>query len=301
MAEYCLSCCSTVDLTKEQLEERKIRYINFHYSLDGEDLRDDMWQTMSPNEMYQRMLAGAEAKTSQVNVEEYVEHFESILREGKDVLHLTLSSGISGTLNSANIAREEVAERYPERKIYIVDSLAACSGGGLLINKLADLRDEGLGIEEVYQWAESHKLECNHWFFSSDLTFFVRGGRVSKSAGLIGSALKICPLMTVAEDGSLVPREKIRTKKKAMRRLVDVMTERAKAGIEYADECYISHSDAEEDCKTVIALLEDRFPNLKDRIRMYPIGATIGSHTGPGTIALFFWGKSREDLAGAQE
>lgn len=135
--------------------------------------------------------------TSQVNVEEYEKYFDEFLRQGKDILHLTLSSGVSGTINSAMIAKSEMAARYPERKIYIVDSLAASSGTGLLMDKLADLRDEGRTIEEVRDFAENNKFRVNHRFFSTDLTYYVRGGRISKTEGFLGNMLSICPLLNI--------------------------------------------------------------------------------------------------------
>lgn len=295
MGDYVLSCCSTADLTKEQFDRRGIRYICFHFELGGVQYLDDMGVTVPPEKLYQDMLDGASTKTSQVSVGEYMEHFRKILDEGKDVLHLTLSSGISGTYNSACTAKEELEEEYPDRKIYVVDSLAASSGFGLLMETLADKKDEGMGIDELYQWTEEHKLNLVHWFFSTDLTFYIRGGRVSKAAGIIGSVLNICPLLNVDFEGHLIPREKIRTKKKVIRRIVEKMESDAENGLDYDGKCYISHSMCEEDAKEVIALIEQKFPKLKEGVKLYPIGATIGSHTGPGTVALFFWGKKRVD------
>ena len=186
MAEYCISCCSTADLTKEYFDKRGIRYVCFHYELGGTDYLDDLGQTMPPAELYRRMLAGEAVKTSQVSIGEYADFFRKIFDEGKDILHLTLSSGISGSYNSACIAAEQVREEYPNRKIYVVDSLAASSGYGLLVDTLADRRDAGESIDELYAWVCENKKKLQHWFFTSDLTFFIRGGRVSKAAGFFG-------------------------------------------------------------------------------------------------------------------
>ena len=193
------------------------------------------------------------------------------------------------------IAKNELQDRYPERKLYIVDSLAASSGYGLLMDKLADLRDAGLGIDELYNWTEEHKLELHHWFFSTDLTFFVKGGRVSKTSGFVGGVLNICPLLNVDVNGKLIPRAKIRTKKKVIQAMVEKMAENAENGLEYADKCYISQSACVEDAKEVARLIEERFPRLKGKVLINYVGTTIGSHTGPGTVALFFWGKKREN------
>lgn len=294
MSQYVISCCSTADLTKEHFEERDISYICFHFELDGTPYMDDLGESIPFDEFYQKMADGAETKTSQVNADEFEEYFERFLKEGKDILHVCLSSGISGVINSAMIAKEELEKKYPDRRIFIVDSLGASSGYGLLMDKLADLKDQGKEIEEVYQWAEEHKLEVHHWFFSTDLTFFIRGGRISKTAGFVGGILGICPLLNMGEEGTLVPRQKIRTKRKVIREIVDQMEANARDGLEYSGKCYISQSACEEDAKAVADLVEKRFPNLDGKVEINHVGTTIGSHTGPGTVALFFWGKSRK-------
>ena len=295
MENYVLSCCSAADLTKEHFKQREIYYLCFHFEVGGKDYLDDLGESMSPEELYQRMSAGEDTKTSQVSIGEYTSHFEQLLKEGKDILHVTLSSGISGTFNSARIAAEDLKERYPERKIYVADSLAASSGYGLLMDELADRRDSGMDIDSLYQWLEKRKLHLHHWFFSTDLTFFIRGGRISKASGFIGTMLNICPLMNVNNLGQLIPREKVRTKKKVIKRIVEKMVAYAENGTDYNGKCYICHSLCFDDAKTVASLVEERFPNLAGNVEIYPIGATIGSHTGPGTVALFFWGEERAD------
>ena len=295
MNNYVLSCCSTADLTNEQFKSRDIHYICFHFELDGEQYPDDLGKSISFDDFYQAMTNGADTKTSQVNTEEFKEYFESFLKEGKDILHLTLSSGISGVYNSARLAGEELSEQYPERKIYIIDSLAAASGYGLLMDKLADLRDEGMDIDSLAKWTKEHLLNLHHWFFSSDLTFFVKGGRVSKTSGFVGNMLNICPLLNVSFDGKLIPRYKIRTKKKVIRAIADKMIEHAENGTDYDGKCYISHSACYDDARAVADIIEKSFPQLNGRVKIYSIGTVIGSHTGPGTVALFFWGDKRAD------
>lgn len=295
MANYVLSCCSTADLSEEHFQKRDIKYVCFHYEIDGTEYMDDLGKSLNFDAFYKKMAEGAMTKTSQVNVDEYMEYFEPFLKDGKDILHLTLSSGISGTYNSAVIAKNELEEKYPDRKIYVIDSLAASSGYGLLMDKLADKRDEGMSIDELAKWTQEHLLELNHWFFTSDLTYLIRGGRVSKVSGFIGSMLNICPLLNVSFEGKLIPRYKIRTKKKVIRATVDKMEELAYNGLEYSDKVYISNSACYEDAREVADMIEARFPKLKGKVEIYSIGTTIGSHTGPGTVALFFWGKKRED------
>ena len=294
MPSYVLSCCSTADVTREWLEEHDIAYLYFSYYLNGEMCKDDFGATNSPAQLYAKMLAGAEAKTSQISAGDYMAHFEKYLAAGTDVLHVTLSSGISGTYNSACAARDQLAEKYPDRKVYVIDSLAASAGYGLLMERLAGLRDTGMGIDELAAWAEEHKHEVQHWFFSSDLTFFVRGGRISKAAGLVGGMLKICPVMDVEPDGSLAVKEKIRTKAKAIGRVVEKMAELAEGGRDYSGKCFISQSECLDDAQEVARRIEETFPKLDGKVEIFPIGATIGVHTGPGTVATFFWGQRRE-------
>lgn len=295
MGNYVLSCCSTADLSKEHFEAIDVKYICFHFELDGTQYEDNLGVSIPFDEFYTRMANGADTKTSQVNAEEFEEYFRSFLEQGLDILHVSLSSGISGVINSANIAKETLQEEFPDRKIYVVDSLAASSGYGLLMDKLSELRAQGKTIDEVRDFAEAHKLNLNHWFFTSDLTFFIKGGRVTKTAGFIGNVLNICPLLNVDHEGKLIPRYKIRTKKKVIQAIVDRMEECAEDGLDYSGKCYISQSACYEDARAVADLIEARFPKLDGKVEINHIGTTIGSHTGPGTVALFFWGKKRED------
>ncbi len=291
--QYALSCCSTADLSKEHFNKRDISYICFHYFVDEKEYMDDLGQSMPFDQFYQAMVNGAKTRTSQVNIAEYLEHFSKMLEQGKDILHVCLSSGISGTFNSAQSAALIARERFPERKIYIVDSLGASSGYGLLMDALADLRDSGKSIDEAHDWVYENRLQLHHWFFSTDLTFYVRGGRISKAAGMFGALLNICPLLNMDNLGRLIPREKIRTKRRVIREIVDRMESFAQGGLNYSGKCYISQSACYEDARMVADLVEERFKNLNGQVIINNVGTTIGSHTGPGTVALFFWGTER--------
>lgn len=295
MSEYVLSCCSTTDLTKEHLDRRDLSYICFHYNMDGVEHDDDVWQSITADEFYKRLVDGAEVRTSQVSVGEYLEYFSRILESGKDILHVCLSSGISGSFNSANSAALIARERFPERKLYIVDSLAASSGYGLLMDTLADLRDGGMGIDELNEWVLAKRLFVHHWFFSTDLTFYIKGGRISKAAGIFGGILGICPLLNMNEKGGLIPRAKIRSKKRVISEIVERMVKHADKGTDYDGKCYICHSTCIDDAKAVAALVKEKFPKLNGEVEIYDIGTTIGCHTGTGTVALFFWGDERVD------
>ena len=295
MADYILSCESTADLSKEHFESRDIKYICFHFEIDGQDCLDDLGATIPFEEFYKRVADGAMTRTSQINIDEYISVFTQYVESGKDVVHVSLSSGISGTVNSAKNAAEIVMEKYPDRKIFVVDSLAASSGYGLLIDKAADLRDGGMGAAELAQWLDDNKKRLHHWFFSTDLTCYVRGGRVSKAAGVVGGIFEICPLLNVDYLGRLIVREKVRTKKKVIERIVEKMKENADDGLDYSGKCYMSNSACYDDARAVADLVEADFKNLDGDVLINWIGTTIGSHTGPGTVALFFWGKERVD------
>jgi len=294
VASFILSCCSTADLSKAHFEARDIRYICFHFWLNGAEYADDLGESIPFPEFYLKMAEGAETSTSQVNVQEYLDYFDAFLREGQDVLHVCLSTGLSGAYNSACGAAEIVRERYPDRKIYIVDSLAASSGFGLLMDALADRRDEGMDIDTLWAWTEENKLKLNHWFFSTDLSFYVKGGRISKAAGIFGGMLGICPLLDMDGAGRLIPRYKIRGKRKVMQEIVKRMEETAENGRLYNGKCYICHSACYEDALTVATMVQHAFPHLNGKVEIYDVGTTIGSHTGPGTVALFFWGEERK-------
>lgn len=295
MSDYILSCCSTADLSKEHFDRRGIHYVCFHYMLNDVSYPDDLGQSIAFEDFYRMMAEGADTKTSQVNVAEFIDYFTPFLKEGKDILHVSLSSGLSGSVNSARTAAEMLSEEYPDRKIYVVDSLGASSGYGLIMETLADMRDEGKSLDELHDWIEANKLRLHHWFFSTDLTFYVKGGRISKASGFFGTMLNICPLLNMDNLGRLIPREKIRTKKKVIKTIVDRMEECADDGLDYSGKCFISQSACVEDAKAVAALVEERFPKLNGKVEINYVGTTIGSHTGPGTVALFFWGKERVD------
>ena len=295
MADYILSCCSTADLSKEHFERIDVHYVCFHYILDGKDYPDDLGQSVPFEDFYRLMKEGADTKTSQVSIQEYLDFFTPFLEQGKDIVHVTLSSGISATINSARNAANIAMERFPERKIYVIDSLGASSGYGLLMDTAAAMRDEGLSAEELAAWIEENRLRVHHWFFSTDLSFFVKGGRISKTAAVFGGLLEICPLMNMDDLGRLIPRYKVRTKKRVIRQIVDKMAEFADKGTDYDGKCFISMSACPDDARAVADLVEARFPKLNGKVLINNIGTTIGSHTGPGTVALFFWGSERVD------
>lgn len=293
MEKFILSCGSAVDLSKEHLEKRNIDWVPFSYSIDGKEYKDDLGETISFEEFYKKIKEGAITKTSQINENQFEAYYEKYFEDGYDVICVCLSSGISGTYNSALLAKEVLEEKYPGRKMYVIDSLAASSGYGLFVDILADYRDQGDSPLEIIEKAEDIKLSVQHLFFSTDFTTYVRGGRVSKTMGLIGTILKICPILYVNKDGKLVQYKKVRTKSKAIIQIVKEMLELRNNDNGYDYKCYISHSNSIDDAKSVKNEVENTFPNLKGKVLINSIGTIIGSHSGPGTVALFFIGNKR--------
>ncbi len=295
MSDFIVTSCSTADMPLEFFKSRNVPFVCFHFIMDGIEYEDDLGQSMSFEEFYKKISDGAQPTTSQVNVAQFVEFFEPLLKEGKDILHISLSSGLSGTYNSANIAKEELMERYPERKIMIVDSLGASSGYGLLVTSACDMRDGESTIEEAFHWLEENKLRVNHWFFSTDLTSYYRGGRISAASNIVGTMLHICPLLNMDYEGKLIPRSKYRGKKHVIEEIVTRMEVHADNKLDYSGRCYISNSACYEDARKVADLIESKFQKLDGKIMINSVGTVIGSHTGPGTVALFFYGDKRID------
>ena len=295
MAKFELTCCSTADMYREYFEERKIPFACFHFTMDSKEYPDDMGISMPIDEFYERISAGAQPTTSQVSTGDYIDLFTPILEAGKDIVHLTLSSGISGTYSSCAAAAEILRESHPDRKLIVIDSLAASSGYGLLVDYAADLRDSGLDAEEAAEKIEAVKLKVNHWVFSTDLTSYYRGGRISKTSAVVGGLLNICPIIHVNHEGKLIVVGKCRGKKKAIDEMLKRMESLADGGTNYSGKCYISNSACGDDARKLASLIEERFPSLNGNVLINNIGTVIGSHTGPGTVALFFWGEERKD------
>ena len=294
MHGYILSCCSPVDLTQEKLDSMDVRLIYSDYTMDGVPYKDDLGKTMSSKEFYDRIRKGEVGTTTLINTADFVEYFTKLFEtENKDVLHVTLSSGLSGTFQAALAAADIMKERFPARRLFIVDSRGASSGFGFLMQALCDLRDEGKTIDELYDWALKNRLRIQHLFCSTTLTYYMRGGRISPAAGRIGNLLGICPVMRMDHPGHLAVHSRVRTKKRALRALVDQMEALADDGAAYSGRVFISHSDCLEDAVSVKAQIQERFKNIKGEIEMYNIGAIIGCHSGPGTVAVFFFGKER--------
>jgi len=295
MEKFLLTCDTAIDLSLEYLKSKNIPFVSFHYNLEGKDYTDDLGVSLSYEDFYKKIDNGAMPVTSQVNIAESIDFFEPFLKEGYDILHLAFSSGLSGTYNSAFNAAEELKEKYPDRKIVVIDSLAASSGYGLLLNAMVEKKEAGASFDELAEFAESNKLNVQHWFYTTDLTHFKRGGRISATACAIGNLLNLCPLMNVDAEGKLAVQYKIKGKKKAAKEAVAKMLEHCESGKDYSKKCYISNSGCREDAEYLAELLKETFPNIKDGVQIFDIGTIIGTHTGRGTVALFFFGDKREN------
>ena len=294
--KFTLSCCSTVDLPYSYMESRDIPVLFYTYVVDGVEYDDDMGRDPEALPRFYRFLEeGKLPQTSQVNVAAYMDFFEKLLQKG-DLLHIAFTSGQSGSVHNAFLAAEELRQKYPDRKLIVIDSLCSSSGYGLLVDSAADMRDAGRSIDEVAQWVLDNRNRVHHQFFSSNMTQFRRTGRVSGAAATVATVLNICPIMRLDDTGSIKAYSKVRGKKKAVETTVDTMEQCAQGGRDYDDKCFVCHSRCPEDARMLIDAIEERFPKLKGRVRLCDIGTIIGSHAGPGTVAVFFYGNERPKM-----
>ena len=285
---YRITSDSTVDLTPARMEVLKVPFVQLHLHLEEKDIGDDM-EASPALSLYNAMREGKIGTTSQATVESFAELWEPMLKDGEDILYIGFSSALSGTVNSATIAREQLLEKYPEGKIYIVDSLCASAGEGLFLEQVVDMQAQGMSVEEAYQAAEAFKLRVNHWFTVDDLVYLKRGGRISTAAAFIASLLSIKPVMRVSDEGKLVPFEKVKGRRAAVKRLFehlcDKMDDQATVRIN------ISQADCMKDAEQLKEFILEKYPNIP--VHIYSVGAVIGAHSGPGTLALFFVGKDQ--------
>jgi len=291
--KFILSCESTVDVPYSHLEERNIPVIFYHYVINDVDYVDDMGRDPEAMPLFYKLLGeGHLPSTSLINTETYKEVFRGLLEKG-DVLHVAFTSGQSSSALNALAAAEEIAGEFPDRKLRVVDSLCSSSGYGLLVDYAADLADEGRDIDEVYEWILANRNKVHHQFFSSDMTQFRRTGRVSGPTATIATILNICPIMRLDDRGRIIAYDKVRGKKKAVQKTVQEVLAHAQGGSAYDKRMFICNSNCLEDARMVEAALEEVFPAQKGRIKIYDIGTIIGSHAGPGTVAVFFLGDER--------
>ena len=287
MSDYVITVNSTVDLPKEWLGERGVPVVPLKYTIDGKTYED--MNGLSSREFFRKLREGKMAVTSQVNPDEAKAALEPYLREGKDILHLGFSSALSGTLNSMRIAGEELKEEYPDRKIIVIDTLCACLGEGLILYYALKRKSEGKTIEETAKWVEENKLHVCHNVTIDDLGHLHRGGRISKTVAVLGGMVKIKPMIHMDDAGALQVIGKERGRKKALGKIVETAAEQSK-GWEN-DIIMITHGDCIEDAEYVAELVREKMGI--DNILINNIGTVIGSHTGPGVVAVFCMGEKR--------
>ena len=290
MSEYVIFTDSSADFEQKMVEELGIEVLPLSFNMDGKTYQD--WadnRDIDPAEFYKTLRGGSMSSTSQVNAEEFVQAFRPTLEDGKDVLYLGFSSGLSGTVNSGFIAAGELNEEFGQNRVKVVDTLAASLGQGLLVWYAAKMKAEGKSLDEVARWVEDNKLKLAHWFTVDDLNFLKRGGRLSGAAALFGTMLNIKPVLHVDDEGHLIAMEKVRGRRQSLTALVDQMEKTAKdPGKQIV---FISHGDCLEDAQIVADDIKKRFGTKDFYINF--IGPVIGSHAGPGTVALFFMASGR--------
>lgn len=280
------SCC---DLTYDYIKENNIEMLPLTINIENEEKKDDLAQSKGYEAFYNSILNGAMPKTSQINAYEYKEAFMRHINSGEQVLYIGFSSALSGCYNSARMAAEEIKEEHPDAVVEVIDSKCASMGQGLLIYHAVEQLKVGKSLEEVIAYLENLKLKINHWFTVSDLNYLFRGGRVSRSAATFGTLLQIKPIMHVDQEGRLTPVEKVKGRKKSLK----ILVEKVKQNIVNPEEqiVFISHGNVLEEAEEVKKAILDEC-HVKDVWINY-VGATIGSHSGPGTIAIFFIGEKR--------
>ena len=280
---------SSWDLGINFIEENNIELIPLLLNLDGETLKDDLGKSLGYREFYEKLRAGSMPSTSQINIYTFEEKFKELLDKGYEILYIGLSSALSGTFNSANMARNNILEENPNAKIAVVDSISVSMGLGMLIKKACKMIEEGKMLEDIVQWIEENKNKVIHAILVDDLKHLKRGGRVSASTAAVGSILNIKPLLKLNNSGAVEVSEKIKVKKKGLKRLASIVKENA---INIENEIlYIMHGDVLEEAQYLKGIILQEL-NFKD-VKVEYIGTVIGTHGGPGTIATVFWGNER--------
>ena len=290
---YILSCESTVDLPYSYVAGRNIPVLFYSYTIDGETFVDDMLRDPDALPHFYALLnAGKFSNTSQINTYDYETYFDEQLQKG-DLLHIVFGSGMTASVRNAEEAADSMRKKYPDRKLIVIDSLCSSSGYGLLVDEAADRRDAGMSMEDLADWVIENRKYIHHQFYSTDLKYFRRGGRVSGPAAMIGTLLSICPIMRLDDKGRIIAYDKVRGKKNALRVTLEAMEAHAQNGTNYSGKCFICHSNCLTEALETKRAIEEKFPHIRGGVRICDIGTIIASHTGPGTVAVFFMGDAR--------
>ncbi len=290
MSDFIVGACSSSDLPPDYAAKRNLVVLPYHYVIDGKEYLENQEGCLTVKEFYDKLRAGFNSTTSSVNPETFETLFRSVLEQGKDIIYVVLSSGLSATYSHAKMVAEKLSHEFPERKLYIVDSLSATAGFALLVHLILNMRDEGKPIDEIYEWACENNKKIIHWFVVENLDYLRRGGRITHASAFLGTALNIKPLLRFDNEGKIIPVDKVRGRRKSLVELVGKM-EGQIADPEGAT-VYISHGDCLEEAQFVEGLVRERYPKLKETV-VLDTGPVIGSHTGPGIVTLHYLGNKR--------
>lgn len=289
MNKFIITSDTTADLPKDYVEKNEIGILPMSFQMEGKDYSGD--EELDIKEFYDKMRNGLMPTTSQINPTQAKSKFEEYLKNGYDVLHISFSSGLSGSYNNTRIASIELNDEYKNKKVVVIDSLSVSLGEGLLVNKAVELRNEGKSIDEVAVWLEENKIKVCQHFTVNDLNHLYRGGRVSRATAILGSVIGVKPIIHVDNEGKLIPIAKVRGRKQSLTKLIDNMEKTIGSYKSENKTVFISHGDAYEEAVALGERIKEKFG--VESIMISPIGPVIGSHSGPGTVAVFFMGEKR--------
>lgn len=285
---YKLISDSSMDISKKMADELAVDAVPLLFLIDGEEYKDNFGADMDPHIFYEKMREGLMPSTTLINTDRFLTHFRSYLENGIDIVYIAFSSALSGTCQCAFQAAAQLKEEFPERHVYVVDSLCASMGEGLLVWQAAKLRDSGMGAAELHDWLEKNKKRVIHWFTVDDINHLRRGGRVTAAQAFLGTLMKIKPVMHVDNEGRLVPMEKAIGRKKSLATIVDNLAGQYDGTVKMV---FISHGDVPEEAHAVELMIKEKLPGVE--VHIHTVGPVIGAHSGPGTMAVFCFGASR--------
>lgn len=296
MKDYIISCSSPVDVDFDYFMKRGVYVLFYNYIMDGMEYEDIMGRSKEKlDAFYGNLEREIRSYTSQVSIEKYVMYFEQLLKEQKDIVHIELGTGMTNSVLNALQAVELIKEKYPDVRIDVIDSLCSSTGYGMLVDTAIDLKHQGLAIDELEIWIKENRQRLHHQFFCTDLSFFKRSGRITMMTAIFGGIMKTCPIMRLNNEGKIVVYSKAFGKKNAIKKTIEEVMSHIKNGQDYHDKLWINHSN----CPQVAEMLQQELikvlPQYQNNIKIWNIGTTIGSHCGPGTVAVFFYGDEREE------
>lgn len=287
---FALTCESTADLPISYLAKRQISALPYTYCIDDTEYVDDMGEFNGRTNFYKLLKQGKRSTTSQINTERYKNFFRQQLSQG-DILHVAFDSGLSNSVYNAFYAAEELKKEFPKRRIVVIDSTCGCLGYGLLVDMLADMRDNGATFDQLYDWAKENKTKIHHQFFSTTLSYYRRSGRVSGPAATIGNILHVCPLLHLNREGKIIAYAKTMGTTKAISKTLEEIAAHVQNGYDYDGRMWVAHSDCIDTANKVIEQLKAQYP--KADVKLFEIGPVIGTHCGAGTVAVYFLGDDR--------